>query len=158
MRLLPVTGRHLHLILIMSKFLESFLRSRLFLFTPPIRHILKERLGQSKSMGLGEAFVQDERELRKSIGASRGNIYRLERFGKAMMGTASWEVPGAVLNGQSQSWLFRSSFYLLVFNSFSRCMQASTGVRYRPEALLWMWEVVLDPRPCRSQMSLSTMG
>ncbi|KAJ3902242.1 O-methyltransferase [Lentinula edodes] len=27
------------------------------------------------------------------------NRFRLERFGKAMTGTASWEVPGAVLNG-----------------------------------------------------------
>lgn len=27
------------------------------------------------------------------------NRYRLERFGKAMSGTGSWEAPGAVLNG-----------------------------------------------------------
>ena len=30
-----------------------------------------------------------------------GNRYRLERFGKAMSGTGSWEAPGAVLNGES---------------------------------------------------------
>lgn len=31
------------------------------------------------------------------------NRFRLERFGKAMTGTESWEVPGAVLNGNVHS-------------------------------------------------------
>lgn len=34
------------------------------------------------------------------------NQFRLERFGKAMSGTESWEVPGAVLNGELKSFIF----------------------------------------------------
>lgn len=81
----------------MSKLLITF--ENLFIYAHPNRHVLKDRLGQ-ESKSLGAAFVQNEREQGKSTGASRGNMYRLKRFGKAMMGTASWEVPGAVLNGQ----------------------------------------------------------
>ncbi|KAL0959228.1 hypothetical protein HGRIS_014504 [Hohenbuehelia grisea] len=39
---------------------------------------------------------EDLRELNRRHAANR---FRLERFGKAMVGTGSWEAPGAVLNG-----------------------------------------------------------
>ena len=35
----------------------------------------------------------------KSETVRNSNRFRLERFGKAMSGTGSWETPGAVLNG-----------------------------------------------------------
>lgn len=37
--------------------------------------------------------------LQKQSEHSNANQYRLERFGKAMTGTGSWEAPGGVLNG-----------------------------------------------------------
>ena len=36
-------------------------------------------------------------------GGSRGNRFRLERFGKAMTGNTAWEPPGGVLNGSFTS-------------------------------------------------------
>ncbi|PBK83977.1 hypothetical protein ARMGADRAFT_1018876 [Armillaria gallica] len=47
------------------------------------------------------ATVENRRGLKPSNvnSLSNSNRYRLERFGTAMTGTDSWEVPGAVLNG-----------------------------------------------------------
>ena len=39
------------------------------------------------------------------------NRYRLERFGKAMSGSVSWEVPGAVLHGVYRPWIAPSIMY-----------------------------------------------
>jgi len=36
---------------------------------------------------------------------SNMNQFRLERFGKAMSGTEGWEVPGAIISGQTLSTL-----------------------------------------------------
>ncbi|KAK0186718.1 hypothetical protein F5146DRAFT_1143101 [Armillaria mellea] len=49
----------------------------------------------------GTATVENCRNLKPSNvnSLSNSNRYRLERFGTAMTGTDSWEVPGAVLNG-----------------------------------------------------------
>ncbi|KAK0495460.1 ich1-like protein [Armillaria luteobubalina] len=49
----------------------------------------------------GTATVENRRDLKPSNvnSLSNSNRYRLERFGTAMTGTDSWEVPGAVLNG-----------------------------------------------------------
>ena len=43
--------------------------------------------------------------IRKSETIKNFNRFRLERFGKAMSGTGSWEVPGAVLNGKGLNFL-----------------------------------------------------
>lgn len=61
-----------------------------------------------------ENRVQDDQASRKSLPSPRektaekdvtqGSRFRLERFGKAMVGTASWEAPYAILHG----WLFLS--------------------------------------------------
>jgi hypothetical protein len=62
--------------------------------------------------GLGPALVLETPSEEGSQMASLGalvqmqmepvnpNQFRLERFGKAMTGTDSWEVPGAVLHGE----------------------------------------------------------
>jgi hypothetical protein len=42
------------------------------------------------------------------------NRYRLERFGKAMSGSVSWEVPAAVLNGKHRLLMPSMSFALVV--------------------------------------------
>jgi hypothetical protein len=42
---------------------------------------------------------------RKSDTIKNSNRFRLERFGKAMSGTGSWEAPGAVLNGKRLNFL-----------------------------------------------------
>lgn len=53
--------------------------------------------------------MQDDQAFRRSLPSPRektaekdvtqGNRFRLERFGKAMVGTASWEAPYAILHG-----------------------------------------------------------
>lgn len=55
-----------------------------------------EIAGKKDGKGV-EADEVDDRKVAKTMNGSR---YRLERFGKAMLGTASWEVPGAILSGE----------------------------------------------------------
>jgi hypothetical protein len=44
---------------------------------------------------------------RKLDAVKKSNKFRLERFGKAMTGTGSWEVPGAVLNGKAEIFFLK---------------------------------------------------
>ncbi|RDB30841.1 4-O-methyltransferase 1 [Hypsizygus marmoreus] len=66
-----------------------------------------------------------------AVDITHSNRYRLERFGKAMAGTGSWEAPGAVLNGFDWLSLRRGSIIvdvgggigstsMVLANTFSR--------------------------------------
>ena len=50
-------------------------------------------------LGRADGTEEDPVERGKLNGKVNGNKHRLERFGKAMIGTGSWEAPGAVLTG-----------------------------------------------------------
>ena len=49
--------------------------------------------------------TDNKSSIRNSETIKNFNRFRLERFGKAMSGTGSWEVPGAVLNGKGLNFL-----------------------------------------------------
>jgi hypothetical protein len=51
-----------------------------------------------------------------SVSDENPNRFRLERFGKAMTGTGSWEAPGAIFNGMLLSLFFSKS--LLIHQGF----------------------------------------
>jgi hypothetical protein len=51
---------------------------------------------------LEEGVIDDSSSLSQSFRSTReedNNKFRLERFGKAMTGSSSWEAPGAIING-----------------------------------------------------------
>lgn len=88
--------------------------------TPLDTHGSEERLRREKSIALSRSALSIDRDMGSLAESSRGNfggwgggptkakeitnpllgnLYRLERFGKAMEGNSAWEVPGAILNG-----------------------------------------------------------
>ncbi|TFK34695.1 hypothetical protein BDQ12DRAFT_689414 [Crucibulum laeve] len=54
---------------------------------------------EGETGGFGKIEGRASMDFAVKAGAANPNRFRLERFGKAMSGTGSWEAPGAVLNG-----------------------------------------------------------
>lgn len=67
------------------------------------------------------------------------NRFRLERFGKAMTGTGSWEAPGAIFNGLR----FNISFQKSLYTNWS-ILQVLIGTLCRKTALSSMLVAVLE--------------
>jgi hypothetical protein len=56
---------------------------------------------QSRKKSLSHTRADSESSISsKPETVKNSNRFRLERFGKAMSGTGSWEAPGAILNGE----------------------------------------------------------
>ena len=65
--------------------------------TPGLLHPQRKKTG---SVTISEPLKKSGPE----VEARNPNQFRLERFGKAMSGTGSWEAPGAVLSGTCEVW------------------------------------------------------
>ena len=77
------------------------------------------------------------------------NRFRLERFGKAMSGTGSWEVPGAVLNGKDWIQLAFSQIYALIISLLHRLwLEFSTS--WKHDRWRWGWNRLYKYAPCFS--------
>jgi len=59
------------------------------------------RSHQLRKESVNHTRTDGELSINKSEAVRNSNRFRLERFGKAMSGTGSWEAPGAVLNGEN---------------------------------------------------------
>ena len=65
--------------------------------TPGLPHPQRKKTG---NVTVSESLKKSGPE----VEARNPNRFRLERFGKAMSGTGSWEAPGAVLSGTYEVW------------------------------------------------------
>ncbi|KAF8154769.1 hypothetical protein B0H34DRAFT_783839 [Crassisporium funariophilum] len=70
-------------------------RDTVALSTPARPH----RNNHLRKLSINHAGTDSESGDTQNVSVRSANRFRLERFGKAMTGTASWEAPGAILNG-----------------------------------------------------------
>lgn len=72
---------------------------------PPSLGKCLDTIDPENSYRIHQLRTDSKPSIRKSETIKDSNRFRLERFGKAMSGTGSWEAPGAVLNGKGLNFL-----------------------------------------------------
>jgi hypothetical protein len=101
---------------------DMVLTPQSFFYSSRDEHGVEMGLGAVGPAALGK--TTDEPNLGQTVQEKNPNRYRLERFGKAMSGSVSWEVPAAVLNGK---YRLLTDFYDLLSDAraYIDCMRCS---------------------------------